>query len=163
MAERRRIVPDASVMLASFFRESTTLGGQRFDLTRRAQPLALAIRRRSVLAFAPDILQVEFMKAAHRKAAPRDGRPEIDMAEAESQVLDFLRLPITYQPGEKIAAVAWDLLRNSHISPTDCWYVACARFWHAELWLLREQADALYANAREVHGQTYPLTERSFH
>jgi hypothetical protein len=66
----RRIVPDNSTMIPAFFHETLTVGGNPFDMSARARPIAEAIRLGRVNAFAPDALPIEFLDVAHRKAKP---------------------------------------------------------------------------------------------
>jgi hypothetical protein len=60
----RMIVPDSSVMVPAFFPERLMVGGNPFDLSARARPVAAAILMREVEAFAPDVLIAEFLTTA---------------------------------------------------------------------------------------------------
>jgi predicted nucleic acid-binding protein len=162
MAKSRRIVPDNSVMMPAFFREEVDHGGNPFDLTRRAKPIADAIRMNEVAAFAPDLLFHEFMKGTHDKVSSRGGRPEVDLETASKLVDSFQSLRITYVPASELAERAWDLMANHAISPHDSWYLACAIHTDAELWVSHEHRDGFPSNARKVHEQVHLLTEQRF-
>ena len=94
MPERRRIVPDNSVLVPGFFREALPYAGHVLDLTARAVPLVDAIRAGRVWAVAPDALLQEFLAVAYRKARPRDGAAVISTDELQAIYLDFVTLPI---------------------------------------------------------------------
>src|SRR5438034_1210007 len=91
---KRRIVPDASVILPAFFKEELDWQGSAFPISRRAADLVDAIRDRSVEAFAPELLRVEFLKGAVRKRSehPR----QIDASLVQSKFREFMQLPITF-------------------------------------------------------------------
>ena len=162
MGQLRRIVPDTSVMLPAFFREEMTYGDTAFDLTRRAEPLADAIRTGGVKAVAPDLLQYEFLKRAFAKMSPRGKSPTLDADIVENQVLGFMRLDLVYQPMLKLAPIAWDLMRNGRIPPPDSWFLACAIHWEAELWISHEHQDGFARKAREIHRDVHILTDKPF-
>jgi hypothetical protein len=64
----RMIVPDTSVMVPAFFPERLLVGGNEFDVSARARPIAAAILTREVEAFAPDVLLAAFVNTAAAKA-----------------------------------------------------------------------------------------------
>lgn len=158
---KRRIVPDASVMVPAFFREKLSYRGNDFDLSRRAAPVAEAILNRSVLTIAPGNLICEFVKTAHRKISE-----DISLAQASEQIEKFLYLlgqGVQTESTGILAGHAWRLCTECQISPPDSWYLACAILHDAELWLSSEIVqDRFVENARQVHNKVYTLTERSF-
>ena len=162
MGKRRRIVPDASVILPGLFQETIQHRGNPFNLTQRAKPLVDAVRRRAVLARAPDVLIHEFTKWAHEKTSARKGAAGLDTSTVERQLFDFLSLEITYEPASRIARIAWGLMRNHQISPPDSWYLACAIRADAELWISHEHKDGFARNARKIHRKVHLLTEEKF-
>ena len=162
VTKRRRIVPDASVMLPAFFSEQIEHKGAGFDLTRSAKPIADAIRLRDVKAFAPDVLLPEFMGSAYRKCSPRRGRSEIALELADRQVSDFLLLPIVYVSSRDLAEDAWELARECGVPPPDSWYLACAMYYDAELWVSHSHEDRFPEQALKAWPRVYLLTERRF-
>jgi predicted nucleic acid-binding protein len=132
------------------------------DLTHRALPVVEAVRGERVVAFAPEILRCEFLKIADEKRRPRTGERPIDGEVVERHVRDFLKLRITYVRGESLVQDAWELLKDQRLSATDCWYVACARRFDAELWISHEHADRLVDKARRAHDKVFLLTQRRF-
>lgn len=162
MPKRRRIVPDASVMVPAFFPEELHIRGRTFRLTQPALRLAAAITSREVAAFAPGLLLHEFLRRAYRKSSPRSGAASVPLEDVQTQVATFLRLPVTYVPMTQLADLAWDLVVNSGVPPPDAWYVACAMQYQAELWISHEHRDGLVAAARSVHSEVFLLTERAF-
>lgn len=162
MPRRRHIVPDASVILPAFFPETMEFQGSDFDLTRRAQPLVDAIRMRHVEASAPDMLIYEFTSKALEKAATRGKTPQIDRAIVEQRIEEFLGLPIVYQPARDIAQSVLGVIRNRNIAPPDGWYLACAMYYDAELWISHDHADGFARHAREIHRNVHLLTEKRF-
>lgn len=165
MAKRRRIVPDNSVMMPAFFHERIEFRGNPFDLSHRAKPPVDAIRMHRVDAHAPDLLMYEFMRRAHEKTSVRKGGAGLDAAAVERQILDFLRLSqeIRYQPATELVEDAWNLMLNRQIPPPDSWYLACARYWDAELWISSgEQRDHFAQHARKVYRNVHLLTEERF-
>ncbi len=163
MAQRRRIVPDNSVLMPAFFQEEFQFRGNRLDLTRRARPLADAIRMQRVDAFAPDFLIHEFLKQAMEKARPRDESPRLDLELVNTQVEQFQSLPITYIPCDELIEGTWRLAVDDHLSIADAWYVACAMHCDAELWLSHEHSDGLAEHAARVHpGGLHMLVSERF-
>ena len=63
----------------------------------------------------------------------------------------------------EIIADVWEITKRRDISPTDSWFVACAKHADAELWVSHPHSDGLLANARAVHRMTFALTECDFH
>ena len=158
MAERRRICPDNSVMIPAFFPEEINYRGNPFDTTRRAKPLADAIRAASVDAYAPDQLVYEFTKIAYRKTTKG-----ISVEQATEQLQWFRHLRITRVPAGEIEDKAWELITEHGISPPDSWYLACAILYDAELWIQsREQRDHFGDNAWAIHDRVFFLTEHRF-
>ncbi|MBI4578198.1 MAG: type II toxin-antitoxin system VapC family toxin [Planctomycetes bacterium] len=163
MAHRRRIVPDNSVILPAFFQEEFVYKNNRFDLTRRAKPLADAIRSRGVDAFAPDFLMHEFMAQATEKARCRDHSPVLEMDVVGRQLEQFRALPITYAPCNKLAPRAWTLATDLDLSVADAWYLACAIEYDAEFWLSHEHSDGLAERAARAHpGGVHLLVHERF-
>jgi predicted nucleic acid-binding protein len=149
-------------MIPAFFRETLMVGGNPFDISARARPIAEAIRLGTVTAFAPDALPIEFLEVAHRKAKPRNAVATITAQEFENQFVRFMSLPITGVAAAELAAISLDLCNNAEISPADSWYVACAMLADAELWISHDHADGLVNKARAVHDRIYTLTTRRF-
>src|SRR5438552_1126628 len=89
MFQKRRVVPDTSVMLPAYFKEILSVGGRDFDLTRPGRRIANAILTREVAAFAPDLLLVEFTKRAFEKLSTRSGSAPLDPETVTRQVEDF--------------------------------------------------------------------------
>ncbi len=116
MRARRRIVPDASVIVPAFFPEVVEYHNNPFDLSKRAKPLADAILgRSSVVAIAPEHLIYEFMKSAHRKVGEK-----ISTGQAKKQVDAFLYLwgqGIQAEPMDNLAESAWKLSTEEGIAP----------------------------------------------
>ena len=163
VAKRRRIVPDASVILPAFFNERIAHKGASFDLTRVAKPIADAIRLQNVEAFAPEVLLPEFMAAAYRKCSLRNGRREIEPELVERQLFDFLHsLPIVFVPSKQLAENAWRLTRDQGVPPPDSWYVACAISHDAELWISHTHKDRFPEQALKAWRRVYLLTDSPF-
>lgn len=162
MPRRRYIVPDVSVILPAFFPETMEFQGSDFNLTHRAQPLVDAVRMRNVKASAPDMLIYEFTGKALEKAAKRGKTSQIDRATVEQRIDEFLGIPIVYQPARDIAHNVLDLIRNQNIAPPDGWYLACAMYYDAELWISHDHADGFARHAREIHRNVHLLTEERF-
>jgi predicted nucleic acid-binding protein len=150
-------------MVPAFFPERIQFRDNPLDLTRKARPLADAIRTRDVAAFAPGQLVYEFTKAAHRKTT-EEGIP---VEAATRQVTDFLYLwarGITTVPMSEIVELAWKLSTQNSIASPDSWYLATAMTYEAELWISRrDQRDRFGDHALEVYSQVFFLTERKFH
>ncbi len=162
MAQRRRIVPDASVLLPAYFPKRLKLGAREIDLTRRSWPIMNAIQQRHVLAFAPPALLIEFCNVAMQKGAAWRGSPAVSWEQVDLHCYRFISLPITYQPAEDIAAMAWSLARQYGISSPDSWYVACALHYDAELWISHAHADGLVDHARRADANIHVLVDESF-
>jgi predicted nucleic acid-binding protein len=158
----RRIVPDNSVLIPAFFKETLVFGGNSFDLSRRSRRVAEAIRGGAVRAFAPDLLHQEFLEVAYRKARPRSGIPVIDLETMKEQFLAFASLRITAVPASELTSTALDLVRSADISPADSWYVACALHADAELWISHDHADKLVDKARSARAKVFTLTTDPF-
>lgn len=153
MAEPRRIVPDASVLIKAYFRE---------EFTDRAKSVRAAIDTKSCVAFAPEMLQAEFFTNAFEKASGR-GRPErVPHDELLLKVVDFFALPIIYVPGVELRDIALECVESHGVPPPDSWYVACARYYDAELWISHDHADGLATSARQFHDKVFLLSERAF-
>jgi len=163
MPKRRRIVPDASVMVPAFFPEALEIDGRSTPLTPRARRFEAAIRSREVVAFAPGLLLHEFTKRAFQKTSGRSGTPVVSLDKVCVLVMDFLSLPITYVPMTEIADSAWELMATRSIPPPDSWYLACAMQYDAELWISHEHRDGVVQHARSAHEKVFLLTERGFH
>src|SRR5437870_3579191 len=101
-----RIIPDNSILVPAFIREAASLGGERVDLTRLAKPVADAIRVHRLKAFAPDQLQVEFLRVIRNKALGREHREHISTEDAREALRSFWQLPITYLPCKQLAEEA---------------------------------------------------------
>ena len=160
MPVRRRIVPDASVVVPAFFRETLKHRGADFDLSKRAEPLADAVLSRSVAAIAPEHLIHEFAKVAFRKT--HEG---IEPDQAKEQLQRFLHLwdqAIRSEPMSRLAEKAWKLCTEDGIAPPDVWYLACAIEHEAELWISHKHKDGFADKARKVYKEVFVLTERSF-
>lgn len=163
MAEPRRIVPDNSVMLPAFFAETIRYGGNDFDLNRRAAPLLGAIISKSVVTFAPEMLIHEFTKKVGEWAWPGRGKPSrTDPDKANEQVMEFLQLPIKYVPASQLADLAWEYMTLSKLGPQDAWYLACAVYHDAELWISTDHKDNIVDKSRQVHNKVFTLTEHRF-
>jgi len=164
MPQNRRIVPDASVLLPAYFRESLLLAGHPLELTPAATRLVAAVETRAVTAFAPDLLIYEFARAARSKVASREGGPTLDPEEIGYQVDRFLWLlpTIVWVAAEALASDAWQLMTQANIAPPDSWYLACARQYDAELWISHEHHDRFAEHARACHPKVYLLTEDDF-
>lgn len=161
MGKRRIIVPDASVMLPAFFQETRDYRGNAFDYTRRAKPIADAIRRSNVIAVAPDLLYHEFAKRAVVKL---HDNPALGVTVVDSQFQAFLQLPIRMAPARgRLADLAWRYMTGHSIPPPDSWYLACAVLHQAELWISHDHKDGLAQSARKVYPRVYLLTEHTFH
>ena len=160
MPARRRIVPDASVVVPAFFPEVMQIGRNSFDLSKRARPLADAILKRAVTAIAPEHLIYEFTQAAHRKRG--EG---IEPEQLTRQLDDFLYLwdqGVVTEPMSTLASSAWRLSVEHGIPPPDSWYLACALKHEAELWVSHRSRDGFADSAKKLHGKVFVLTERRF-
>lgn len=163
MANRRRIVPDNSVMLPAFFDETIKYRDNDFDLKRRTAPLLGAILLKSVVTFAPEMLIHEFTKKVGEWAWPGRGKPSrTDPDNANLQVRTFLSLPIIYVPAQKLAKLAWNYMTVLKLGPHDAWYLACAVYNDAELWISTDHKDNIVEKSRQVHKKVFTLTEQRF-
>lgn len=159
----RKIVPDSSVMVPAFFPERLTVGGNAFDLSARARPIATAIRTRDIEAFAPDMLLAEFLNTAAAKAFDRTGSSAMDAQDVRDQILRFIALPIFSVPAGRISTVALDLIMSERVSPPDSWFLAAAIYTGAELWYSHRHQDGIVEQAEKLHrDQVFVLTERKF-
>jgi hypothetical protein len=166
MPDRRRIVPDTSVVLPGFFKEE--LHG--LDLTRRALPLVHSIRSRAVIAFAPLQLLHEFMKRSYDKAFGRSSGELLDPQIVDNQVREFLKLDIDYwrahydDPAGPMAQAleAWQYAHSLRISVADSWFLACAVRYDAELWVSHEHEDGFVDKARKIHPKVHTLAAEAF-
>lgn len=165
---KRRIVADTAVIAAGY---GIPAAGAPARVTHRAKAVVKAIRDREVHAFAPEILVAEMFKVIYDAAFDRKGRSRITDEQADGLVYDFQRLPIVYrgayQPARRplhgaLGAAAWNMMRKDYLSPSDSWFVACARYYDAELWVSHPHGDGLLDNARRVHEKTYALSEQTF-
>jgi predicted nucleic acid-binding protein len=159
MAQKPLIVPDASVMLPAYFRETLIIGDQTIDLSKRASRLDAAIATNEVTAPAPELLRFEFVKRARDKVGARSGSGGLDPQEATAQVHRFLSLPIIWVPGIRLDTQAWSLSLDIGTAPPDSWYLACAIQYGAELWISHRHKDGFVDLARSVHDKVYTLTD----
>lgn len=152
MPEPRRIVPDTSALVPAFFPDADS------RINRRSSALLAAIQSGAAVAFAPDLLQAEFLKRALRRldelARASDHRDDAT-EDVEAQWINFLRTRIIYTPAPQLAATAWDAACRHALPPPDSWFAACARHHDAELWLSHPPAD----RAGE-HGRRYGVDVR---
>lgn len=166
MAERRRIVPDVSVILPAYFHEILEMDGHEIHLTHKARRLKSAIVMHEAIAFAPQYLAYEFLAKAHDKTSGRQTQVRVEATLVDELVMDFLRLPIVYvtdRENEAMASVAWDLIKTAGLGPQDCWYVACAMHHNAEFWTSHHSGDQLAKSAAKVHpGMVFTLADGSF-
>ena len=162
MPQQRINVPDCSAIIPAFFPERLVIEGCEFDLSARARRMETAIRHGVVRATAPDVLLAEFLKIAWLKATDRRGSPTIEIDDAQSQILRFFELPITPAPAAELAATALDLVRAHSIAPADSWYVACAIYAQAELWLSHAHEDGLAERAQAAGAEVHLLTAEQF-
>jgi predicted nucleic acid-binding protein len=164
VAQKRRIVPDASVLLPAYFRETLNVGGRTVELTPQARRLRAVIQTREVTAFAPDMLLYEFTHGARDKGVTRSGASGLSPEEIKQQFEDFLSLLpiIVWVAADALADDAWHLMTEEHLSPPDSWYLACARLHDAELWISHEHQDRFAEHARRFHPRVFLLSEDSF-
>jgi predicted nucleic acid-binding protein len=160
----RLIVADTSVLVAAFFPETMTFGdGGVFDLSARAKPVADLIRAGLVRCYSPDLLLVEFLATAAKKAIDRQSSAKFDVEEVRSLVNDFLTLPLAPVDGSTIAPIAADLVLTERVSPPDSWFVAAAIHTNAELWYSHRHRDGIVEAAERLHAnQVFTLTEHKF-
>ena len=164
MAGKRRIVPDCSVLIPAYFRETITATGRELDLTGPAKRLRNAIDLRELVAYAPELLGCEFLAATRAKTSTRHGGEALSMEKAREQIDRFAELwdRFVWVPWHQLVEVAWNLTASRAISPPDAWYLACTRQHNAELWISHEHGDGFASHARRVHDRVYTLTEDSF-
>lgn len=157
MSDRRRIVPDTSVIVEALL---TSGGGVR---QARANQLLSAVLNNSVITFAPDTLLVEFTKVAFNYH--HGARREVSMAveEIDAQLDSFLTMPFVYVPSEDLAISAIHHTRAHHLSPTDFWFLAAAEQHAAELWISHEHTDGFTEIARRVYEKVYTLADDDFY
>lgn len=151
MAEPRRIVPDTSVLIGAMFPYD-----KQFPFERAFQ-LINAVMNHNVVCFAPDLLLVEFLKAAFDKRGKRRSS-NIGQGEVEEQLASFLKMPIVYISSENLVTQAIEHCRRNSISPTDAWFLAAAETYQAELWISHDHSDGFARNAREAYGQDNVFT-----
>ena len=157
MGKRRRVVIDNSILAEPFF---PTMGRA---LAHQCTAVVAAIQSGDVIAFAPDLVYVEFMTVAGRWMSRRAGNPGQSADDATRSVKEFLQLPITRYTSDELADRAWDFVVGHHLSPTDAWYLACAEYKGAELWLSHRHADGFAEHARACYRNVYVLAEQGFH
>src|SRR4051812_18965679 len=110
MAERRRIVPDSSVVLEALF-PGTLVGTGLVNVGPRARTILNAINAKSVVTFAPQQLIAEVLKGAYRICTDRSARYlGLTRERAYTAVLDFLSWPIEFSSAEELAPTALDLV-----------------------------------------------------
>jgi len=156
MPDRRRIVPDNSVMVEALIGKT---GG---NISMRAQQFLAALFNRTIVCFAPDTLIVEFVKVAFEFRSGRRSH-SLDTSEIDSQLESFLRMDIVYIPSSELVVTALHHCRSHDISTPDSWYLAAAEATDAELWISHDHADGFTANARKVHSKVYTLQKNSFY
>jgi predicted nucleic acid-binding protein len=156
MADRRRIVPDNSVIVEAL------LGLKSGVHSKRARQFLSALLNGSIVCFAPDTLVVEFIKVAFDfRGGKRLHSATPD--EIDAQIRLFQQMEINYVPSNEIVPQALDLCRNNQISPTDCWYLAVAEQRSAELWISHDQRDGFAVNARKVYDKVFTLAQNDFY
>ena len=160
MSERRRVVPDCSVIVPAYFQEELEVNDNLMDLTQQAIPLVGSIRAGDVIAFAPDLLVHEFLKTAHRKFCGRAESRNLPLEKVQEQMEDFLELPLKYvrMNDKYFAGKAWALMAQGGFSAADSWYLAIAIEYHAELWISHEHQDKFAEKARRVHSPVFTLS-----
>lgn len=155
--QRRRIVPDTSVMIAAYFHEE--FGDSGINLTRRAIPLVNALRLKKVKAFAPELLWSEFVSVAHRKAYGQSRSAEVTPELALGHIRSFLDLSITPVRNARLVEEAWGYSTKYQISAPDSFPLACAIRHDAELWIAAPSKDNFEKNARSAGADVHLLTE----
>ena len=148
VAERRRIVPDTSVVVAAHFSEKHT---------KAAKKLVDAIEKQRVNAFAPHQMLCEFVKTAAEKCSRRQGNERITREDAEQRVFDFFDLRVQYVRETDFHAAAWDLMQEIEIAPPNAWMLACAIYMDAELWVSHDHADGFVRTAKKHHDRVFTL------
>jgi predicted nucleic acid-binding protein len=156
MPDRRRIVPDNSVMVEALIGKS---GG---NVSARSQQFLAALFKRTIVCFAPDTLMVEFVKVAFEFRSGRRSH-SLDANEIDSQLESFLRMDIVYLPSSELVVTALHHCRSHDISALDSWYLAAAEVCDAELWISHDHADGFTANARGIYPKVYTLQRNNFH
>ena len=99
---------------------------------------------------------------AYRKARPQGSARELSDDELTERYYSFLSLRITPIPASELAAAAFDLSVRGGIATADSWYVACAMFAGADLWVSHEHADGLIDAARRYHKRVFTLVTDRF-
>ena|SRR2546423_494240 len=162
MAERRRIVPDSSVVLEALF-PGTLVGTGLVSIGPRAQTILNAIQGKSVVTFAPEQLIAEVLKGAYRICTDRSAKYlRLTREHAHAAVSDFLSWPIEFSSSEDLAPTALALVNDAHVSAPDSWFAACAMHRDAELWISHDQADGIVSLVRARHSKVFTLAERAF-
>src|SRR5438067_36565 len=60
------------------------------------------------------------------------------------------------------AVHAWEYSISLQISVADSWFLACAVYYDAELWLSHDHEDQFVQNARKIHRNVFTLLEHTF-
>jgi predicted nucleic acid-binding protein len=159
MAERRRIVPDNSVLaLAMLNVDDARKYPKRAE---RARQVLSALMNKNVVCFAPDLLMVEFTTVAYRRLREKAA----SQADVDEQLHSFLRLPVNYIPAAELADAALRHCRRDRerLSPTDSWYLAAAEERTAELWISHFQSDGFTVSAARIYGKVFTLEKDDFY
>lgn len=117
------------------------------------------------VAFAPDMLQIEFLGLALRRLDEMSerGRFRSDVeVEVRAQWEAFLRVPIVYTPAGELAERAFEACTRHSVPPPDIWFIACALHHDAQLWLSHPHADRAGDHARSSGVDVRYLTEGAF-
>jgi predicted nucleic acid-binding protein len=162
MPGRRRIVPDASVILPAYLPEEVEIHGRTVDLSRLAKPLVSDITDHTIVALAPHLLLHEFLKRAQEKNRGRSEKALLPLEELVTAVDLFLALPVRRVDMHELAQDAWRLMTHGSFSAADSWYLACAIHHNAELWLSHEHQDGFVKHAREEHQLVFTLSETPY-
>lgn len=162
MGERRRIVPDSSVVLEALF-PATLVGTGLVNIGPRAQTIVNAISSKSIITFAPQQLIAEVLKGAYRICSDRAAKYRgLTRERAYAAVLDFLSWPIEFSSAEDLAHTALDLVNDARLSAPDSWFAACAMHRDAELWISHDQAGGIVSLVHARHSKVFTLAERAF-
>lgn len=158
MPDPRRIVADSSALIPAFMPDG------RPDVDRRAKELLNAIERRAVVAFAPEVLMVEFMNRLLRELTTLrvEGYATDPQIIVERQWLEFQRLSIIYTPAAELSLTAWDAASRHSVSGPDSWFCATAVLHDAELWLSHPPSDQSGELARRFGAKVHYLSAEPF-